>query len=214
MDDPGYVQESAVAARKMVDEQLKTRNIQSKTVLQAMSAVPRHLFVPENIQKLAYIDSSLQIGLDQTISQPYIAAYMTEQLEPLFGKKILEIGTGSGYQTALLSYLGCEVYTVELLKELSERSERILAKLNFKNIKLKCANGFSGWPEEAPFDAIIVTAAPDHVPEKLVEQLKEGGKMILPVGKANSVQMLKLITKMEKTFIEQDLFSVIFVPML
>ena len=214
MDDPGYVQESAVAAKKMVDEQLKTRNIQSKTVLQAMSAVPRHLFVPENIQKLAYIDSSLQIGLDQTISQPYIAAYMTEQLEPLFGKKILEIGTGSGYQTALLSYLGCEVYTVELLKELSERSERILAKLNFKNIKLKCANGFSGWPEAAPFDAIIVTAAPDHVPEKLVEQLKEGGKMILPVGKANSVQMLKLITKMEKTFIEQDLLSVIFVPML
>ena len=198
---------------KMVKEQLITRNIKSETVLDAMRSVPRHLFVPYDLQNSAYDDSPLPIGLDQTISQPYIVAFMTEQLKPEPGMKILEIGTGSGYQAAILSYLGCTVYTIELLEELAAGAEKILTALNYNNVKVKCGNGYSGWPEEAPFDAVIVTAAPDNIPPKLIEQLKEGGKMILPVGKAHSVQSLKLIIKQEKKIIEKDLLPVRFVPM-
>jgi protein-L-isoaspartate(D-aspartate) O-methyltransferase len=198
---------------KMVDDQLKTRNIKSKAVLDAMRAVPRHLFVPEHLRSYAYNDSPLPIGLDQTISQPYIVAFMTEQLEPVPGMKILEIGTGSGYQAAILAYLGCEVYTIELLEELAIKAEKILAGLNFSNVKTKNGNGYSGWPEEAPFDAVIVTAAPDKIPEKLIEQLKENGKMIIPVGPVNSLQSLKLLTKKDKRIIEKELLPVMFVPM-
>ena len=198
---------------KMVEQQLKTRNIKSKAVLDAMRAVPRHIFVPENLQSSAYNDSPLPIGLGQTISQPYIVAYMTEQLEPVAGMKILEIGTGSGYQAAILAHLGCKVYTIELLEELAAKTEKILATNNFGSIKTKCGNGYLGWPEEAPFDAIIVTAAPDKIPEKLIEQLKDGGKIIVPVGPVNSQQSLKLITKKGKKITEKDLFPVIFVPM-
>jgi protein-L-isoaspartate(D-aspartate) O-methyltransferase len=203
----------------MVSEQLKPRNIKSEAVLQAMRSVPRHLFVPDHLQKHVYDDSPLPIGLGQTISQPYIVAYMSEYLEPCRGTKILEIGTGSGYQTAILSCLGCEVYTIELLEELAVKAERIFQKLKFdkklnlSNIKIKCANGYSGWQEEAPFDAIIITAAPEKIPEKLVEQLAEGGKMILPVGPVNSVQFLKLVTKKDNKIIEKDLLPVRFVPM-
>jgi len=197
----------------MVSEQLKARNIRSEAVLQAMRSVPRHLFVPENLQKHAYDDSPLPIGLGQTISQPYIVAYMSEQLQPRTGMKILEIGTGSGYQSAVLSYFGCEVYTVELLEELANRAEKIFNQLNFNNVKLKCANGYSGWQEEAPFDAIIITAAPEKIPEKLIEQLAEGGKMILPVGPVHSVQYLKLVIKKDGKVIERDLLPVRFVPM-
>jgi len=198
---------------EMVEEQLKRRKIKSEAVLEAMRTVPRHLFVPKNMQKYAYNDSPLPIGLEQTISQPYIVAYMTEQLEPEAGMKILEIGTGSGYQAAILAYLGCEVYTIELLEELTIRAEKTLKDLKFKNVKVKCGNGYLGWEEEAPFDAIIVTAAPDKIPEKLIEQLKEGGKMILPVGPIQSVQSLKLITKKDGKIIEKDLLPVMFVPM-
>jgi protein-L-isoaspartate(D-aspartate) O-methyltransferase len=197
----------------MVEEQLKTRNIKSKTVLDAMYIVPRHLFVSENQQSHAYDDSPLPIGLNQTISQPYIVAFMTEQLEPVPGMKILEIGTGSGYQAAILAHLGCEVYTIELLEELAVRTKKTLRELNYNNVRCKYGNGFSGWPEEAPFDAIIVTAAPHKIPEKLIEQLKEDGKLILPIGEVNSVQWLKLITKKEKRIIEKDLLPVRFVPM-
>ncbi|MCL2026178.1 MAG: protein-L-isoaspartate(D-aspartate) O-methyltransferase [Leptospirales bacterium] len=199
--------------KKMVEEQLKTRNIKSKTVLDAMRFVPRHLFVPKNLQNDAYNDSPLSIGLAQTISQPYIVAFMTEQLEVVPGMKILEIGTGSGYQTAILAYLGCEVYTIELLEELAVRAEKILAELNFNNVKIKNENGYLGWPEEAPFDAVIVTAAPVKIPEKLIEQLKEGGKIVVPVGPVNSVQSLKLITKKGKRTFEKELLAVRFVPM-
>jgi protein-L-isoaspartate(D-aspartate) O-methyltransferase len=198
---------------KMVEKQLKTRNIKSETVLNAMLSVPRHLFVPENMQEYAYNDCALQIGLNQTISQPYIVAFMTEQLEAAAGMKVLEIGTGSGYQTAVLAYLGVEVYTIELLEELSLRAEKITSELNLKNINFKIGNGFSGWPEKSPFDAVIVTAAPENIPEKLIGQLKDGGKMIVPVGAVNSVQSLKLITKDGSAITEKELLHVRFVPM-
>jgi protein-L-isoaspartate(D-aspartate) O-methyltransferase len=197
----------------MVEKQLKARNIKSEAVLDAMRTVPRHLFVPDHLRSVAYSDSPLPIGLGQTISQPYIVAFMTEQLQPVPGMKILEIGTGSGYQAAILAYLGCKVFTIELLEELSARAEKILAELNFNNVKIKCGNGYLGWPEEAPFDAVIVTAAPEKIPEKLIEQLKDEGKMIIPVGKVNSVQLLKRITKKDNGIIEEDLLQVRFVPM-
>jgi len=201
------------ASNKMVVEQLKARNIKSPVVLDAMLNVPRHLFVLEDQINDAYNDSPLPIGLGQTISQPYIVAYMTEQLELSSGMKILEIGTGSGYQAAILAYLGCEVYTIELLEELAVRSKKIFASLNINNIRIKHGNGFSGWLEEAPFDAIIVTAAPEKIPEKLIEQLSENGKMIIPVGEKHSTQILKLITKENNNIIEKDLLLVRFVPM-
>ena len=197
----------------MVTEQLKTRNIKSEAVLNAMRTVPRHLFVPEDMQTRAYNDSPLPIGLEQTISQPYIVAFMTEQLEPVPGMKILEIGTGSGYQAAILAQLGCEVYTIELLEELAERAGKILADLHFNNVHVKCGNGYAGWPDHAPFDAIIVTAAPDKIPAALIEQLKDGGRMIVPVGPVHAVQSLKLITKKGAKTTEKDLLPVRFVPM-
>jgi protein-L-isoaspartate(D-aspartate) O-methyltransferase len=197
----------------MVESQLKGRNIKSKAVLEAMRIVPRHLFVPPEIQNNAYIDSPLPIGLEQTISQPYIVAFMTEQLQPYRGMKVLEIGTGSGYQAAILAQLGCEVYTIELLEELAQRAAKTLAELKFNNLKVKCGNGYLGWPEEAPFDAIIVTAAPEKIPKVLIEQLKVGGKIILPVGPVNSIQLLKLITKRKDRLSEEVLLPVRFVPM-
>ena len=197
----------------MVEEQLITRNIKSDSVLNAMYNVPRHLFVSENQQSCAYNDSPLPIGLGQTISQPYIVAFMTEQLEPVPGTKILEIGTGSGYQAAILAYLGCEVYTIELLEELAAKAKKTLSALNYDNVKMKHGNGYMGWPEEAPFDAIIVTAAPDIVPERLIEQLTDGGKMIIPVGKVHAAQSLKLITKKDGGIIGKDMLPVRFVPM-
>ena len=198
---------------EMVKTQLKSRDIRSKVVLDAMRAVPRHLFVPSDIQTFAYQDSPLSIGLNQTISQPYIVAFMTEQLNPVSGMKILEIGTGSGYQAAILAFIGCEVYTIELLEELAERAKKVLSELKINNIQAKCGNGYEGWAEHAPFDAIIVTAAPDKIPEALIEQLKDGGKMIIPVGHVQAVQSLKLITKKGKKITEKDLFPVRFVPM-
>jgi protein-L-isoaspartate(D-aspartate) O-methyltransferase len=199
---------------RMVENQLKTGDIKSNAVLDAMCKVPRHLFVPKDLQNYAYSDSPLPIGFGQTISQPYIVAFMTEQLEPFSKMKILEAGTGSGYQAAILAYLGCEVYSVELLEELSVQAKKNLDELNFNNVKVKHGNAFSGWPEEAPFDAVIVTAAPDRIPEKLLEQLKEGGRMILPVGPVNSAQLLKLIIKRNKCVFEKDLLPVRFVPMI
>jgi protein-L-isoaspartate(D-aspartate) O-methyltransferase len=197
----------------MVDEQLKTRGIKSVSVLNAMQNVPRHLFVPEHLHSHAYDDSPLPIGQRQTISQPYIVAFMTEQLEPIPGMKILEIGTGSGYQTAVLAYLGCEVYTIELLEELAAEAKKTFSALDLNNIKARHGNGYEGWAEEAPFDAIIVTAAPDVIPEKLIEQLKECGKMIIPVGTVYSAQELKIILKKDGKIIEKDLLPVRFVPM-
>jgi len=198
---------------KMVDEQLTARDIQSEAVLNAMRTVKRHLFVPENRLSHAYHDSPLAIGLGQTISQPYIVAYMTEQLESAGVRKILEIGTGSGYQTAILAQLGYEVYSIELLEELATKARKTLADLGYTNVYIQQGNGFAGWPDAAPFDAIMVTAAPDTIPLQLLEQLKEGGKMIIPVGEAHEVQWLKLLTKKDGAIMENDLFQVRFVPM-
>ena len=178
-----------------------------------MRNVPRHIFVPPNMQDNAYDDCPLPIGFGQTISQPYIVAFMTEQLGPVAAKKILEIGTGSGYQAAILAKLGCEVYTIEFLEELAARAKNTLISLNFDNVKTKHGNGYEGWPEQAPFDAIIVTAAPPQIPEKLVEQLADEGKMVIPVGEIYDVQLLKLIIKKDKKIIEKDLLPVRFVPM-
>ena len=197
----------------MVEGQLKTRGIKSDSVLSAMYSVPRHLFVPENLYIYAYDDSPLSIGFGQTISQPYIVAFMTEQLDAVPGMKILEIGTGSGYQAAVLAYLGCEVYSIELIEELAARAKETLAALNFGSVKVRQGDGYMGWPEGAPFDAIIVTAAPDSLPEILTEQLKEDGKMIVPVGGAHSAQSLKLIVKKGGKIVEKDLLPVRFVPM-
>jgi len=198
---------------KMVEEQLKPRDITSDVVLNAMNKVPRHLFVPKDLQAYAYDDSPLPIGSGQTISQPYIVAFMTEQLEIVPGMKILEIGTGSGYQAAILAYLGCNVYTIELLTELALSAKRALAALKLDNVRVKLGNGYEGWTEEAPFDAIIVTAAPGSIPEKLIEQLKDGGKMIIPVGEVDSTQWLKLVTKTDGEIITKDMLPVRFVPM-
>ena len=198
---------------KMVEKQLVARNIRSKIVLEAMSNVPRHFFVPEKLHASAYNDSPLQIGLGQTISQPYIVAYMTELLNPAPGMKVLEIGTGSGYQAAILAHIGCDVYTIELLEEHVLQAKKNLSALSLDNVKAKHGNGFEGWPEQAPYDAIIVTAAPDIIPERLIEQLSDEGKMIIPVGEAYSVQSLKLITKNNGEITQEDLLPVRFVPM-
>ena len=198
---------------RMVEEQLKPRNIKSEAVLNAMNNVPRHLFVPKDQQAYAYEDTPLSIGLGQTISQPYIVAFMTEQLELIPGMKVLEIGTGSGYQAAILAYLGCEVYTMELLQEHALSAKRTLASHKFENVHVKHGNGYEGWSEEAPFAAIIVTAAPGYIPEKLVKQLKDGGRMIIPVGDVDSTQWLKLVTKTDGGIDTKDLIPVRFVPM-
>lgn len=202
-----------ITSNRMVAEQLIPRGITSKAVLSAMSNVPRHIFVPEHLHSKAYSDSPLSIGPRQTISQPYIVAYMTEQLKPMPGMKILEIGTGSGYQSAILGYLGCDVYTVELLEELVIGTQKAFSFLGLDNIRVRHGNGYMGWPEEAPFDAIIVTAAPGYIPEMLIEQLRDGGRMIIPVGEVNSVQSLKMITKTDGIVVEKDLLLVRFVPM-
>jgi protein-L-isoaspartate(D-aspartate) O-methyltransferase len=199
---------------KMVKKQLIRRNITSDSVLAAMGSVPRHLFVSEDMQGDAYDDYPLPIGLGQTISQPYIVAFMTEQLSPTPGMKVLEIGTGSGYQAAILAHLGCRVYTIELLEELADKALKTFTALGYDNVKVKHGNGYDGWSEESPFDAIIVTAAPDYIPEKLIEQLRDGGKMIIPVGDVFSVQWLKLLTIEDDSVIEEDLLPVRFVPMI
>ena len=197
----------------MVEQQLISRGVNSTIVLNAMRNVPRHLFVPENLQVAAYDDSPLPIGLGQTISQPYIVAYMTEQLEPFPGMNVLEIGTGSGYQAAILAYLGCRVYTMELLEIHAKRAQQVLTDCNCENVTVKHGNGYLGWPEKAPFDAIIVTASPDSIPDALINQLKDGGKMIIPVGNVYSAQSLMLLKKDNGNCTIKDLLPVRFVPM-
>ena len=195
----------------MVQEQIEQRGISDLKVLNALRKVPRHEFVPLLSRPLSYADHPLPIGQNQTISQPYIVAYMTEQLRLEGNEKVLEIGTGSGYQAAVLAEISAEVYSIEILCPLLETAKGVLTRLGYKNTTLKCDDGYKGWLEYAPFDAIIVTAAPDHVPAPLVEQLKVGGKMILPVG--DNYQELILITKSQKGQVVRRLLPVRFVPM-
>lgn len=203
---------TAAKRKMMVEAQLLTRDITNPEVLDAMGRVPRHAFVPEQLQSQAYIDSPLPIGFDQTISQPYIVAIMTQLLDPKPGQKILEIGTGSGYQAAILAELGATVYSIELVGPLLDVAAKTLKELEYTNVHTRCGDGYLGWPEEAPFDGIIVTAAPPEIPPALVEQLKSGGRMIVPVGKW--MQELQIVKKNDVGDVEvEDVFSVRFVPM-
>lgn len=198
-------------AEKMVDSQLISRGFADKKVIQVMKNTPRHLFVPENLNDYAYEDGPLSIGEGQTISQPYIVAIMTELLNLKGNEKVLEIGTGSGYQAAVLSPLVDTCYTIELVEKLADNASDLLKRLGYNNVIAKCGDGYMGWPEHAPFDCIIITAAPEEIPEKLVEQLKIGGRMVVPVGKF--YQQLELITKTETGIRKKNIIPVRFVPM-
>lgn len=182
-------------------------------VLAAMRRVPRERFVPEENRALAYGDHPLPIGHAQTISQPFIVAYMTERLDPEPDEKILEIGTGSGYQAAILGELIEEVYSIEIIEPLAERAAETLDDLGYENVHTRAGDGYQGWPEEAPFDAIIVTAAPDEIPQALVDQLKEGGRMMIPVGPVGGLQKLYLLEKSEGRVVKTEVMDVRFVPM-
>ena len=199
---------------RMVKEQLARRDVRDPVVLQAMREVPRHWFVPDQMQPHAYIDRLLAIGFDQTISQPYIVAYMTQALRLTPEAKVLEIGTGSGYQAAVLAEITPHVYTIEIVEPLAKRTIKLFERRGYDVIKTRIGDGYTGWPEQAPFDAIIATCAPGHVPPALVAQLKPGGRLCIPVGPRSRSQKLKLITKRAdgSTFI-RNLFPVVFVPM-
>ncbi|MFH1006802.1 MAG: protein-L-isoaspartate(D-aspartate) O-methyltransferase [Candidatus Latescibacterota bacterium] len=200
-----------MAREHMVQTQIIGRGVKDPLTIAAMKAVPRHRFVPESLRELAYSDQPLPLGLDQTISQPYIVAYMTEALALGGGEKVLEIGTGSGYQAAVLSEIADSVFSMEILKPLAERASKQLAELGYTKVCVLCGDGYQGWPDHAPFDAIIVTAAPDHIPQPLKDQLKMGGRLIIPVG-ADS-QELVLITRTPSGFKEKRILPVRFVPM-
>lgn len=200
---------------RMIEQQLKAqgRDISDPRVLEAMEEVPRHEFVPENMKGYAYLDRPLPIGYGQTISQPFIVAYMTEKLNPKPDEKILEIGTGSGYQAAVLGELVEKVYSIEIVEPLAKRASETLKRLGYENVHTRAGNGYKGWPEKAPFDAIIVTAAPDDIPQALVEQLKEGGRMMIPVGPVGGLQKLYLLEKKDGKVEKTEVMDVRFVPM-
>ena len=201
--------------QSMVFNQLRSRDIIDSKVLQAMLNVPRHQFVDEHIRESAYNDYPLSIGEGQTISQPYIVALMTQLLELKEGEKVLEIGTGSGYQAAVLAEIVEEVYTVEIYESLSKKSEKLLIDLGYRNIKFKVGDGYYGWEEYAPYDAIIVTCAPDHVPPPLLQQIKDdGGRIVIPVGGIWMVQTLMKIEKIEGKIKSKGIIGVRFVPMI
>ena len=201
--------------QNMVVSQLKSRDIVDSKVLQAMITVPRHTFVDEHIRESAYNDYPLSIGEGQTISQPYIVALMTQLLALKGGEKVLEIGTGSGYQAAVLAEIVGEVYTVEIYESLSKKSEKLIKDLGYKNIHFKISDGYYGWEEYAPYDAIIVTCAPDHVPPPLLQQIRDdGGRIVIPVGGIWMVQTLMKIEKMEGQIKSKGIIGVRFVPMI
>ena len=199
---------------EMVTEQIQARDVKDVNVLKAMRIVPRHAFVPENVQKAAYGDYPLPIGFDQTISQPYIVAFMTEALGLEPNSKVLEIGTGSGYQAAVCAEIAAEVYTIEIIEGLAKRAEEKLKELGYPNVFVKAGDGYFGWPEKGPFDAIIGTAAAERIPPPLIEQLKPGGRMILPYETKQGFQYLVLVTKDDKGNIsKKKVMPVVFVPM-
>ena len=197
---------------RMVTNQIQLRGMDHKPTLNAMRTVPRHLFVPMNLQENAYDDRPLPIGHGQTISQPYIVAYMTSIINPKPDFKVLEIGTGSGYQAAILSEIVDSVFTMEIIPELYQSASARISELGYDNIKIKFGDGYYGWPEHGPYDAIVVTAAAEFVPPPLIEQLKEGGKMIIPVGSPFMVQSLILVNKKKDRITTTNLMSVRFVP--
>lgn len=205
------VDEWTAARERMVREQLRERDITDVRVLDAMGTVPRHLFVPEAQRQLAYRDHPLPIGYSQTISQPYIVAFMTQALDVAPDHRVLEIGTGSGYQAAILARLVREVYTIEIVEPLAERARATLKDLGFTNVHVLTGNGYLGWPDQAPFDRVIVTAAPEDVPQPLVEQLKVGGRMAIPVGGVS--QELRILRRTTRGLETLETLPVRFVPM-
>jgi protein-L-isoaspartate(D-aspartate) O-methyltransferase len=203
-------QENPAAAR-MVDEQLRPNDIVDPRVLAAMREVPRHRFVPSEIAARAYDNTPLPIGYGQTISQPFIVAYMTQALELRPEHRVLEIGTGSGYQAAVLARIAKEVYTIEIVPQLAARAAGTLRELGYGHVHVREGDGYAGWPEHAPFDRIIVTAAPDHIPQPLVEQLAVGGRLVIPVGDLR--QQMTILTKTKERVVEQRTIAVRFVPL-
>jgi len=202
----------ATERREMVAQQLKRRGIEDVDVLRAMAKVPRHRFVPQALQAMAYADQPLPIGHDQTISQPYIVALMSEVLTVRPGQRVLEVGTGSGYQAAVLAEMGVTVYSIEIIPELGRRAATVLGELGYEGVNLKIGDGYQGWPEAAPFDGIIVTCAPGDIPEPLTEQLAEGGRLVIPVGDGFAQKLVRL-TKTEGRLVEEKIVDVRFVPM-
>lgn len=196
---------------EMVKKQIEARGIKNERLLAALRKVERHLFMPASVRPMAYVDSALPIENNQTISQPYIVAIMTERLDPQPTDKVLEIGAGSGYQAAILGELVQDVYTIEIVEPLGKKAEKLLQELGYKNVHVRIGDGYKGWPEHAPFDKIIVTAAPEKVPQPLIDQLKIGGRMVIPVGERN--QELMLLTKDKNGIKTEEIFAVRFVPM-
>ncbi len=213
---PGETAEAERLAQEredMVQDTIVGRGVADQRVIEAMRRIPRHLFVPEDFRSLAYSDDPLPIGYGQTISQPYIVALMTEALELESDDVVLEIGTGSGYQAAVLAELAGQVYSVEIIGALADQAQQRLAALGYDRIAIKHADGYFGWPEHAPFDAIIVTAAPDHIPAPLLEQLADGGRLVIPVGPVGAYQELYLVERQGGQFVTSSLGGVAFVPL-
>lgn len=196
----------------MVTTQIEARGVKNRKVLEAMRKVERHKFVPKEYMSAAYEDHPLPIGEEQTISQPYIVALMTEVLDPDGTKKVLEIGTGSGYQAAVLAELVQSVYTIEIIDVLGKKAEKTLSALGYKNVKVKTGDGYKGWKEYGPYDAIIVTCAPSHIPQPLKDQLAEGGRMVIPVGERYHQELI-LLTKEKGMIKQKEIIPVVFVPM-
>lgn len=209
--DAGSTDDAEQARRIMVSTQVERRGVRDPVVLDAMRRVPRHLFVPEAQRPYAYVDAPRPIGHDQTISQPYIVALMTSLIEPKPSMKVLEIGTGSGYQAAILAECVKEVYTIEIIPALGRRAEVLLDDLGYDNVHVRIGDGFAGWPEQAPFDAIVVTAAPTEIPKPLEEQLAPGGRLVIPVGRYG--QELVRVTRTEDGLRREEITPVRFVPM-
>ncbi len=199
--------------KSMVESQIVRRGVRDPKVISAMTDVPRHLFVPESLWSQAYEDHPLPIGEGQTISQPYIVALMTESLKLNGIERVLEVGTGSGYQAAILSRVADTVYTIEIKAKLHERSTQVLRSAGFKDIKTRHGDGYFGWEDAAPFDAVMITAAVDHIPPPLLEQLKDGGRLILPLGNPFHFQHLSLVTKKGEDYTVKQITGVLFVPM-
>jgi protein-L-isoaspartate(D-aspartate) O-methyltransferase len=202
-----------MSQREMVDRQIRGRGITDAEVLTALETVPRHEFVPADHLDEAYDDGPLPIGFGQTISQPYIVAAMTELLHLTHDSKVLEVGTGSGYQAAILAQLTDSVYSVEIVAELCRQAQERLTRLGYANVHVQCADGYNGWEEHAPYDAIIVTCAPDHIPQPLVKQLAERGRMVIPVGPPGGYQVLWLVIKTGKEIRKEQVMGVAFVPL-
>jgi len=204
-------EDPARARERMVRDQIEARGVTDARTLAALRKVERHRFVPPEAAALAYADHPLEIGDGQTISQPYIVAVMSEAIGLRGGEKVLEVGTGSGYQAAVLAEMGARVYTMEIVPTLARRARETLARLGYRSIEVREGNGWAGWPEEAPFDAIVVTAAPPTIPEALKAQLRDGGRLVIPVG--DDVQELRLVTRRGATFEDKRLLMVRFVPL-